>query len=995
MAVSISGGELDWKATIDDRDFMSRFDQMERKINNFSNNVQNNGSKIDSFFKTAGAAVAGYLSLQAFGDFTRKIIEVSSEFQKFEAVLTNTLGSNALANSVMDQIQDFAAKTPFGVRELTDAFVKLANQGFVPSGKQMRMLGDLAASTGKSFNQLAEAILDAQTGEYERLKEFGIKARDAGDKVIFTFKGVKTEVDKSSTAIRNYITNLGDAEGVSGSMAAISKTLGGQISNLEDNWDKLLKTIGEGTTGVFSDAISVLSQMLEAVTEYIEKVNIANEYDLKPVESSSAKFFAGPLGGLLSTMESFNAEGQTDFIQNLREGLTKENNLFIAGAKSLTAYRDQWIKLEKDRKNSIAGIKDDRLRNAINSEFEKVKVVLKDQSAQILKDRNKPKDAGFGKNKTGKTDAERQADNIKKAYKSLDDELKFLSIDKKLSLEDIDNRKVSAYEGLIKSLISNGIEPGDKAIQSLLDKIFTLNKELNDIEGNKFEANLFSKKSEQSAKQAVQSAKDLQKELEELSSLPFPDISKPLTIPKTTIQRIKEFAGKAYAVSDAFYSWSDSLNGVDDDLSKTMGQISNIANGVGNVATGFASLTDKESNPLEKILGGAGMIGAALGAVKGIVSLFDNSEAKRRQAQEQQAYSQSLQLKAINAQTEAMERQLALIKDLYGAERLQKYGESLDTISKKFQEQSVIIKDKIINTGFDDIDKQVKKLNNGEQIGHLYQPVVAMFQKAGKFKTVGSVLPELDDILKSTEALGKLEDLVSGGLLDEKSAATAQSLITLAKQYRDTLNEVRAETTGTTFSGIADEIVQMFENGTTAAEDFGKNFEQIMKKSILNSFKRNALEKELQKFYEDFAAKAETGGGLDQGEIGSLKTMYDAIIANSQKQFEDLQKATGVSFNNPNAAGASANSLAGGIQRSITEETGSLIAGQFNGMRMTAMEQLTVAKQHMDIALKIEANTFRTANNTDHLSEIKDTLKSMDTKISSNSNALVAGGIKP
>jgi len=66
----------------------------------------------------------------------------------------------------------------------------------------MVKLGDLASSTGKSFDQLAEAVLDAQTGEFERLKEFGIKASANGDKVTFSFKEQKTTVENAKTRAR-------------------------------------------------------------------------------------------------------------------------------------------------------------------------------------------------------------------------------------------------------------------------------------------------------------------------------------------------------------------------------------------------------------------------------------------------------------------------------------------------------------------------------------------------------------------------------------------------------------------------------------------------------------------------------------------------------------------------------------------------------------------------------------------------------------------------
>jgi len=128
--------------------------------------------------------------------------------------------------------------------ELTSAFVKLTNQGFKPSTVELRKLGDLASSTGKSFDQLTEAIIDAQTGEFERLKDFGIRASKEGDKVTFTFKEVKKQVDFTASSIREYLLGLGDLEGVSGAAAVISETLGGKINNLGDSFDKLANMSG-------------------------------------------------------------------------------------------------------------------------------------------------------------------------------------------------------------------------------------------------------------------------------------------------------------------------------------------------------------------------------------------------------------------------------------------------------------------------------------------------------------------------------------------------------------------------------------------------------------------------------------------------------------------------------------------------------------------------------------------------------------------------------
>lgn len=215
-------------------EFNQKLSATQKSISGFQN-------AIGSVAKLAG----GLFVADRLIEFGKQVFNVTAEFQKFEAVLTNTLGSNSAANAALRQITEFAAKTPFQVNELTGSFVKLANQGFVPTLNQMRSLGDLASAMGKSFDQLTEAIIDAQTGEFERLKEFGIRAQKQGDKVTFTFKGVKTQVDFTADSIRQYILSLGEVEGVTGGMEAQSKTLGGTLSNLADAWDQLQLSIGK------------------------------------------------------------------------------------------------------------------------------------------------------------------------------------------------------------------------------------------------------------------------------------------------------------------------------------------------------------------------------------------------------------------------------------------------------------------------------------------------------------------------------------------------------------------------------------------------------------------------------------------------------------------------------------------------------------------------------------------------------------------------------
>jgi len=258
-------------------DVKSEVDDLNKQVSKGNNQSTKSTNGLSSAFSNLGKTMGGLFAADMLLNFGKAVISTTAEFQKMEAVLTTTLGSKSAAQVAMQDIVEFASKTPFQVNELTDSFVKLANRGFKPTLDQMTALGDLASSTGKSFDQLTEAALDAMTGEFERLKEFGIRAKSEGDKVAFTFKGVTTEVQKTDDAIKDYLISLGNVEGVSGSMASISETVGGQISNLEDNFTQLQLAIGSSSSGLISSVLQLSNIMLADLVTALNSVNTVAE----------------------------------------------------------------------------------------------------------------------------------------------------------------------------------------------------------------------------------------------------------------------------------------------------------------------------------------------------------------------------------------------------------------------------------------------------------------------------------------------------------------------------------------------------------------------------------------------------------------------------------------------------------------------------------------------------------------------------------------------
>ncbi|WP_324622586.1 tape measure protein [Delftia lacustris] len=193
-----------------------------------------------------GTLLGGVFAGVSVTAFVGKLVSVQREFDVLNSSLVTVTGSAQAAGREMAWIKTFAKDTPYGLAQATEAFVKMKALGLDPTQAKLTSFGNTAAGMGKSLMQMIEAVADAATGEFERLKEFGIKASKQGDMVAFTFQGVTTRVKNSAKDITAYLENIGNTA-FGGAMEQRAKTLDGAIAALGDSWDELFRTINEST----------------------------------------------------------------------------------------------------------------------------------------------------------------------------------------------------------------------------------------------------------------------------------------------------------------------------------------------------------------------------------------------------------------------------------------------------------------------------------------------------------------------------------------------------------------------------------------------------------------------------------------------------------------------------------------------------------------------------------------------------------------------------
>lgn len=255
---------------------LSAVDKMSRVI---SGAVDSSVKKFDAMKKRADAASRSAFDIaQSSGAIGLAIaaplglaVNAAAEYESMNVSLKTAFqGNEQAARKAFKMINDFAATTPYELEEVMTGFIKLKNMGLDPSTKALTAYGNIASSMGKSLNDMVEAVADAATFEFERLKEFGIKAKQQGEYVTFTFQGHATKIKKTSNNIEAYLKNIGMTK-FAGGIEAQSKTFKGQLSTLKDGVKMFSASIGNILIPILKDLMQKVQPILDRVQKWTQE----------------------------------------------------------------------------------------------------------------------------------------------------------------------------------------------------------------------------------------------------------------------------------------------------------------------------------------------------------------------------------------------------------------------------------------------------------------------------------------------------------------------------------------------------------------------------------------------------------------------------------------------------------------------------------------------------------------------------------------------------
>lgn len=269
-------GAIHFVVTGDETDLLRALSSSRSAIIASGDTAEKEGAKIEQMFKRATSSVFAFFSAAQATSFVKSMATVHGEFQQIEIALETILGNEREAATLMNQLRDTAAKTPFDMKGIANGAKQLlaygedaatVNETLIKLGNiaagLSQPLGDLVYLYGttmtqgrlytQDFNQFVGRGIPMikELAEYFGVAESEVRGLVEAGKV--GFPEVQAVIS-SLTEEGGMFFNL---------MEKRSTSVIGKISNLGDAWDAALDKMGESSEGFIYTGIEGLTYLVE------------------------------------------------------------------------------------------------------------------------------------------------------------------------------------------------------------------------------------------------------------------------------------------------------------------------------------------------------------------------------------------------------------------------------------------------------------------------------------------------------------------------------------------------------------------------------------------------------------------------------------------------------------------------------------------------------------------------------------------------------------
>lgn len=234
--------------------------------------VSSLGGKLSKIVKggiiASGIGIIGGKILQV----GKSAVSAAAQIEKYSATLETMLGSKSAARDRMQEYMEIAKTTPFDMREVVEAGNQLQALGRY-SEETLTMLGDLAAASGKPFEQVMGAYAKMASGQkgiaVDMFRDLLITTDD-WTKATGKGKAASGEMLATTEELLQALPKVMKSKGFFGLMARQSQTTEGKVANLEDAVFSLKASIGERLAPAVKGTVSAMEKWVSSMDRAIK-----------------------------------------------------------------------------------------------------------------------------------------------------------------------------------------------------------------------------------------------------------------------------------------------------------------------------------------------------------------------------------------------------------------------------------------------------------------------------------------------------------------------------------------------------------------------------------------------------------------------------------------------------------------------------------------------------------------------------------------------------
>ena len=300
--------------------------QAEKGFQQFGNNAEKGLKRADvAFGAFVGNIAAGAVTkaIDAIAGSFGSLVDASAELESIGTRFKVLLGDADAAQKQLEDLQKFAATTPFQLPGLADATAQLISFGtsqddVIPT---LRRLGDLAAGAGTSINDLVipfgrlNSTQKLTLQELDKFADRGINVYGAlAERTGVSLASIRDEISKGRVPFQDFIGVIEDFTNEGGiffeATAQQSQTLAGVLSTLGDNFFNLQGAIGDTFRPALVSGASTLIEILQELVQVVTDNQTELQAFAQVIVSGLVSGFTAIIGAISSTISFFANFGQ-------------------------------------------------------------------------------------------------------------------------------------------------------------------------------------------------------------------------------------------------------------------------------------------------------------------------------------------------------------------------------------------------------------------------------------------------------------------------------------------------------------------------------------------------------------------------------------------------------------------------------------------------------------------------------------------------------------